>query len=315
MAKKTSKKSGSKKTSTRKSTAGARKSTRASTSSKKTSGKKAASSKKKTTTRKTSTRKTSASKAPARKSTSASKKKPARKSTAKATSKKTTKKATGKAKSPTKKTSASKKTSKKSAGGTAKSSKSKSTKKSKASGADDSPRHDAAVATPTITLTDARAAASRLAAAAGLPSLKHRTPEAMAEMVAEKRLTKSPLNKRELDKYREILNQKRNEVAGDVFDMESEALGHGKGELSSLPQHMADQGSDEYDQSLSLGLAQSQRVLLKEIDAALVRIEAKTYGVCEALGVPIPKERLNATPWARYSVEGARMVDRGVKPS
>jgi RNA polymerase-binding transcription factor DksA len=252
----------------------------------------------------------------ARKPTSASKKKPARKSTAKKSSKKTPKKASAKAAGKSKTTTTPKKSStKKSAGATAKGSKSKSAKGAKASGAGESARSDAAVAAPTITLTDARAAASRLAAAAGLPSLKHRTPEAMAEMVAEKRLTKSPLNKRELDKFREILNLKRSEVAGDVFDMESEALGHGKGELSSLPQHMADQGSDEYDQSLSLGLAQSQRVLLKEIDAALARIEAKTYGVCEALGVPIPKERLNATPWARYSVEGARMVDRGHKPS
>ena len=303
MAKKTSKKAGSKKKSTKRKTTGARKasaskSTRATSASRKTSARKTT--KKKTPARKSTASKSAASKTKTRKSTAA---KPAAKKPA---SKKTSKKATA----PKSAKDAEKKSSKKPAG---KSKKSDAKARSAATAENSKP--DAAVAPPTITLTDARAAASRLAAAAGLPSLKLRTPEAIAETVAEKRLTKSPLNKRDLEKYREILQSKRGEVAGDVFDMESEALGAGKGELSSLPQHMADQGSDEYDQSLSLGLAQSQRVLLKEIEAALTRIDGGTYGVCEALGTPIPKERLNATPWARYSVEGARMADRGALPS
>lgn len=133
----------------------------------------------------------------------------------------------------------------------------------------------------------------------------------MEEATESPRLTKSPLGKRDLDRFRKILLLKRAQVAGDVTDMELEALGGGKDTLSSLPQHMADQGSDAYDQSLSLGLAASQRELLREIDAALDRIENKTYGICEALGTAINKERLEATPWSRYSVEGARMMDRG----
>ncbi|MFG0256381.1 MAG: TraR/DksA family transcriptional regulator [Phycisphaerales bacterium JB043] len=161
------------------------------------------------------------------------------------------------------------------------------------------------------TLTDARAAAAKLAAMAGLPTLKKRTMHNETHEETRPKLTKTPFNKRQLDKFRGVLLVKRAQVLGDVTDMEDEALGRGDSELSSLPQHLADQGSDEYDQSLALGLAASQRALLLEIDDAIGRIDNKTYGICELTGVPIKQERLDETPWARYSVEGARMADSG----
>src|SRR5690606_37373601 len=91
--------------------------------------------------------------------------------------------------------------------------------------------------------------------------------------------------------------------------MESEALSGGSGSLSHLPQHMADQGSDTYDQSLALDLAASQRSLLREIDDAIERIDNGTYGICEMLGKPISAERLEHTPWARFSIEAARRIE------
>ncbi|MFI4853971.1 MAG: TraR/DksA family transcriptional regulator [Phycisphaerales bacterium JB065] len=149
-------------------------------------------------------------------------------------------------------------------------------------------------------------AATRLAAAAGLRPLHERQTTTAATDDYE-RLTKTPFKKRELDKFKEILLAKRAQVTGDVTDMETEALiGRGSGSLSKLPQHMADAGSDTYDQTLNLDLAAGQRKLLKEIDDALARIENKTYGICELLGKPISKERLENTPWARYSIEAAR---------
>ena len=56
----------------------------------------------------------------------------------------------------------------------------------------------------------------------------------------------------------------------------------------------------------------SERKLLREIDGALQRIEDKTYGICEGTGKPIRKARLEAQPWARYSVEYARMLEQGL---
>jgi RNA polymerase-binding transcription factor DksA len=72
---------------------------------------------------------------------------------------------------------------------------------------------------------------------------------------------------------------------------------------------MADIGSDTYDQDFMLGLAESERRRIREIDEALQRIEDKTYGVCQMTGKQIPKARLNAKPWARYTVEAARLIE------
>lgn len=121
---------------------------------------------------------------------------------------------------------------------------------------------------------------------------------------------KSPLDKKQIEHFREILLQKRAELVGDVATMETEALKSQSGSLSHLPQHMAEQGSDVYGQSLSLDLAAADRRLIKEIDDALLRIQRGVYGVCERTGKPIKLERLNELPWARYSIEAARELER-----
>lgn len=121
---------------------------------------------------------------------------------------------------------------------------------------------------------------------------------------------KSPFGKKDLERFRQILLRKRAELFGDVTTMESEALKGNSGSLSNLPQHIAEQGSDTYDQSLSLDLAAADRKLIKEIDDALKRIEDGTYGICEITGKPIKAERLEELPWARHSIEAARALER-----
>lgn len=121
---------------------------------------------------------------------------------------------------------------------------------------------------------------------------------------------KTPFNKRQLERYRQILLEKRAELIGDVSQMETEALQANSGSLSNLPQHMAEQGSDTYGQTLALDLAAADRRLIREIDDALARIEAGTYGICELTGRPIRPERLEELPWARYSIEAARELER-----
>lgn len=157
---------------------------------------------------------------------------------------------------------------------------------------------------------DGKAAAAKLFAAAGLAGLKHTKAPTIEDEMAAKPLTKSPLNKTQLKEFRDMLIAKRAEAAGDVQSMEREALGGGSGSLSNLPQHMADQGTDTFDQSMALSMAASKRTILRDIDAALQRIEDNTYGICEILGKPIEVQRLQAEPWTRYSIEGARHKER-----
>lgn len=121
---------------------------------------------------------------------------------------------------------------------------------------------------------------------------------------------KTPLSTKELRHYRELLTHKRNEILGDMDSMSKEALrDHDSSNLSHMPLHMADVGSDNHEQELMLGLVESERKLVGEINEALVRIRDKTFGVCEATGKVIGKPRLEAKPWAKYCIEHARALE------
>lgn len=133
---------------------------------------------------------------------------------------------------------------------------------------------------------------------------------ALDEDAAASRKRKSPFTKRQLEKYRSILLAKRAELVGDIGNMETQALRGQSGSLSHTPQHIAEQGSETYEQSLALDLAAADRQLLREIEAALQRINDGVYGVCEMTGKPINQERLDELPWARYSIEAAREIER-----
>jgi len=135
-----------------------------------------------------------------------------------------------------------------------------------------------------------------------------------ASSAASGKAKKSPFTKRQLDKYRDVLLTKRRELIGDVSLLEGEALLPGGGGESHLPQHIAEQGSDTADQSLNLNLAAADRRLIREIDDALQRIADRTFGLCELTGEPIGKDRLDELPWARYSIEAARSMERRGRP-
>lgn len=130
------------------------------------------------------------------------------------------------------------------------------------------------------------------------------------ETAQEQAARKTPFGKKDLEKFRAILMRKRAELVGDISTMENEALKGESGSLSNLPQHIAEQGSEAYEQSLALDLAAADRKLIKEIDDALKRIEDGIYGICELSGRPIKAERLEELPWARYSIEAARELER-----
>jgi RNA polymerase-binding protein DksA len=127
---------------------------------------------------------------------------------------------------------------------------------------------------------------------------------------------KTRLNPAEIQRFREMLLEKWRDILGDVNTIEGEALKKSRldasGDLSSMPIHMADLGTDNYEQEFALGLLDGERKILREISDALQRIEEGTYGICEGTGKPIPKARLQANPWARYCVEYARQVELGL---
>jgi RNA polymerase-binding protein DksA len=127
------------------------------------------------------------------------------------------------------------------------------------------------------------------------------------------RVGKTYLSKAELEEFREMLVQKRRTLLGDLSGMEKQtASQQASGNLSTMPTHMADVGTDNFEHEFTLGLLESEQALLREIDEALKRIDDRTYGMCLGTGQVIPKARLKAKPWAKYTVEYARMLEKGL---
>ncbi|MEP0848501.1 MAG: TraR/DksA family transcriptional regulator [Phycisphaerae bacterium] len=112
-----------------------------------------------------------------------------------------------------------------------------------------------------------------------------------------------------------MLLEKRALLVRDMRTMSDEALNRNRqessGNLSSMPIHMADLGTDNYEQEFTLGLIESERALLRDIDEALQRISNGTYGICAATGRAIGKARLNAQPWTKYSYEYVLALEKG----
>jgi len=121
-----------------------------------------------------------------------------------------------------------------------------------------------------------------------------------------------PLTADELPRFKKMLLAKQRKVLGNVMSMENETLRRARTDLSNLPYHMADLGSDNFELENTLGLVDSERRILEEIEDALIRIDDGTYGICEGNGEPIPKARLEAIPWARYCVKCASLAEMGL---
>lgn len=167
-----------------------------------------------------------------------------------------------------------------------------------------------AAARPVVATAKNRVPVSSKPRPAPVPASRNgRSPAVPPAPVAPPPLPKysSGLNSKDRDFFRGLLLEKRRELQNDMNTMQAEALSKNRqdaaGDLSSMPIHMADLGSDNYEQEFTLGLIQEERVILREIDEALERLSNGTYGLCIATGKPIGKARLKAQPWARFSYE------------
>jgi DnaK suppressor protein len=129
--------------------------------------------------------------------------------------------------------------------------------------------------------------------------------------MTSKRTNKSGLTPAEIRRFKAVLLAKRTEILSNVICMEDETLRKTRTDLSNMPFHMADAGTDNYELENTLGLMDSERRILSEIEDALERIDDGRYGMCEGDNVPIPKARLNAIPWARYCVACANLSEKG----
>jgi RNA polymerase-binding transcription factor DksA len=124
---------------------------------------------------------------------------------------------------------------------------------------------------------------------------------------------KSDLSKQELAEFRALLLLRKRVLQGDVKGLEGEAMKKGSdgGDLSTLPMHLADLGTDSFEQEMSLGLMESESDELQQVQNALERIADGSFGLCENCRRKIPKERLKAIPYTRLCVN-CKMKEEGV---
>ncbi|MDR2116326.1 MAG: TraR/DksA family transcriptional regulator [Planctomycetaceae bacterium] len=122
--------------------------------------------------------------------------------------------------------------------------------------------------------------------------------------LSEKKLTDA-----EIESYKTKLLILRARLSGDVSTMTDAALNKSRieasGDLSAMPIHMADVGTDNFEQEQTLSFMQNESGILDQVNEALVRIKDGTYGCCESCGGRIPKVRLNFLPYAALCVQCA----------
>ncbi len=113
---------------------------------------------------------------------------------------------------------------------------------------------------------------------------------------------------------RERLLALRARFQGDMTQMEDNALNKDHARMTSMPTDMAELGSGNFDQELTLSFLGSEKDAVDQIDGALKRIEDGSFGRCEKCGVKIPKSRLDAIPYAALCIQCASQQEKDDKP-
>jgi RNA polymerase-binding transcription factor DksA len=113
----------------------------------------------------------------------------------------------------------------------------------------------------------------------------------------------------ERDGYRRQLQALWDRLTGEVSHLAEEARDGGGSELSHVPLHMADLGSDSFEHDNTLSLLAKEKQILEEIPLALKRLEQGQFGRCEECQGAIPRERLKELPYTRYCVACARKAE------
>jgi len=136
-------------------------------------------------------------------------------------------------------------------------------------------------------------------------------PSATAAAILGKRTVRVKKNgevkiKAEWQKYYNRLLELRDQLLRQMNGLAKESAQ----EMAGYSLHMADSGTDNFDRDFALSLLSSDQDAIYEIEEALKRIEKNTYGICELTGKPIPKTRLEAIPWTRFTVQAQAQLER-----
>jgi RNA polymerase-binding transcription factor DksA len=146
-------------------------------------------------------------------------------------------------------------------------------------------------------------AAATTAAILGIPVFNY---EPQAAKKSDAKIWSSTKVKPQWSKYYKTLLELHERLMMQMDGLAKESAE----EMQSYSLHMADSGTDNFDRDFALSLLSSDQDAVYEIEEALRRIEKETYGVCELTGKAIPKARLEAIPWTRFTVEAQMQMEK-----
>ncbi len=118
------------------------------------------------------------------------------------------------------------------------------------------------------------------------------------------------LKKAEVAKFKERLEAMRARLTHSLQGTTAEVKT--PDEATGYSQHQADQGTDDFDRTISLEVTSAEYSMLRQIDRALEKVEDNTYGICDITGEEIPRARLEAVPYATMTVKAQEKFEKGL---
>ncbi len=118
------------------------------------------------------------------------------------------------------------------------------------------------------------------------------------------------LKKSEIEKYKKRLEEMRDHLTHSLKGSTAEVKT--PDEATGYSQHQADQGTDDFDRTISLEVTSREYAILRQIERALEKIDENTYGICDISNEEIPKARLEAVPYATMTVKAQEQLEKGL---
>jgi DnaK suppressor protein len=119
-----------------------------------------------------------------------------------------------------------------------------------------------------------------------------------------------PLKKAEILKFKKRLEEMRDQITQSLKGTTAEVKT--PDEATGYSQHQADQGTDDFDRTISLEVTSREYAILRQIERALEKIDENTYGICDISGDRIPRARLEAVPYATMTVKAQEQLEKGM---
>lgn len=118
------------------------------------------------------------------------------------------------------------------------------------------------------------------------------------------------LSKTDITRFHQMLVELKNQLTRSLEGATKDVKR--PDEATGYSQHQADQGTDDFDRTISIEVTGKEFDILKQVERAIEKIENNTYGICDITGAEIPKARLEAIPYATMTVEAQEKFEKGL---